>query len=479
MQAFVWNERFTTGIELVDTQHHRLVDIVNRVGDMLLDPQLSDKTSLEDIFRELADYANTHFRDEERLMQKMGVTPAHFQHHVNNHRNFVAQLTTMWRARGLMSAPADTLHGFLVAWLSYHILGEDQAMAREIRRVNGVAPSVASPTAEPQAEERSTDALLDALHNLYGVLSHINGDLMRANSSLEAEVAARTRELTAANHKLQAEQRELAASLQRVSETQNQLLQSEKMAAIGQLAAGVAHEINNPVGFVSSNLGTLGHYVEDLLRVIDAAADCPPAQAAAQAIELPFVRQDLAALLAESRDGLERVRQIVANLKDFSHVDQAEWQQADLLAGLESTINVVWHELKYKTEIRRELQPLPPVRCLPAQINQVLMNLLLNAAQAIPAHGTITLRSGLADPLHDGQVWIEVADDGIGMEEETRRRLFEPFFTTKPVGQGTGLGLSLSWDIVHTHGGSFEVDSAPGAGSRIRLWLPIDGPPAE
>ena len=119
------------------------------------------------------------------------------------------------------------------------------------------------------------------------------------------------------------------------------------------------------------------------------------------------------------------------------------------------------------------------MRCLPAQINQVLMNLLLNAAQAIPAHGTITLRSGLADPLHDGQVWIEVADDGIGMEEETRRRLFEPFFTTKPVGQGTGLGLSLSWDIVHTHGGSFEVDSAPGAGSRIRLWLPIDGPPAE
>jgi two-component system NtrC family sensor kinase len=125
----------------------------------------------------------------------------------------------------------------------------------------------------------------------------------------------------------------------------------------------------------------------------------------------------------------------------------------------------------------RELQPLPLVRCIPAQINQVFMNLLLNAAQSITEHGTITLRSGRDDQQHGAQVWIEVTDSGAGMSGEVQRRLFEPFFTTKPVGQGTGLGLSLAWDIIRKHGGHFDVDSTPGVGSRIRLWLPIEGPP--
>ena len=261
--------------------------------------------------------------------------------------------------------------------------------------------------------------------------------------------------------------------LGKVEAAQSQLLQSEKMASIGQLAAGVAHEINNPIGFVSSNLGTLGRYVEDLLRVINAAGDSAAAQAIAKEIDLPYLRSDLTALLGESRDGLERVRKIVANLKDFSHVDEAaEWRDADLISGLESTLSVAAHELKYKTDLVRKLQPLPLVRCIPAQINQVFLNLLVNAAQAIPDHGVITLESG----QKDGQVWIEVADTGKGMDETTAKRMFEPFFTTKPVGTGTGLGLSICYDVVHKHGGRFEVHSTPGAGSRIRLWLPVAGP---
>jgi signal transduction histidine kinase len=191
-------------------------------------------------------------------------------------------------------------------------------------------------------------------------------------------------------------------------------------------------------------------------------------------VDLPFLREDLVALLGESRDGLERVRKIVSELKDFSHIDEPDWQLADLVAGLESSINVVWHELKYKADIVRKLEPLPLVRCIPAQINQVLINLLVNAAQAIIGHGTITLRSGRERNL----VWIEVGDTGCGMSEDVKRRLFDPFFTTKPVGQGTGLGLSVSYDIAHKHGGGIDVDSAVGQGTRMRLWLPIEGPPA-
>jgi len=475
MEAFVWDERFRTGIELVDSEHHGLVDVVNRVGDLLISPRPDDQTAIEAIFRELADYANTHFRDEERLMREAGIAAGHFDHHVKIHRDFITQVQAMWRARATMSAPAETLHGFLAAWLSFHILGEDMAMAREIERIRAGMPPAEAHRLETEPDEAGpTAALLRALRNLYGVLARMNHDLADANQRLEAEVAARTRELTEANRHLETERRELRALLEKVNQAQSQLLQSEKMASIGQLAAGVAHEINNPIGFVNSNLGTLGRYVEDLLRFAALGAATPEGRALGQRIDLDYLRTDVGDLLRESRDGLDRVRKIIADLKDFSRVDQAEWQEADLLAGLESTLNVVWHELKYKAEIVRELQPLPPVRCVPAQINQVFLNLLVNAAQAIPERGKITLRSG-----RDGErVWIEVADDGRGMDETTRRRMFEPFFTTKPVGSGTGLGMSVSWDIVRKHDGTIDVRSAPGAGTAVRIALPSAGPAA-
>jgi PAS domain S-box-containing protein len=288
----------------------------------------------------------------------------------------------------------------------------------------------------------------------------------------ESILQENTRELQLAYQKLSADHRELLELKDQSVKIQRQLLQAEKMSSIGQLAAGVAHEINNPIGFVNSNLGTLGNYVGELMRLAELGAATPAGQALQAEIDLDYLRTDLPNLLSESRDGLERVRRIVADLKDFSHVGEVEWQYADLLAGLESTLNVVWHELKYKVQIMRELAPLPPVRCVPAQINQVFMNLLVNAAQAIAEQGTITLRSG-----HDGtQVWIEIADTGCGMDEATRQRLFDPFFTTKQVGVGTGLGMSITWDIVHKHEGTIEVSSEPGSGSCFRLQLPIAGP---
>lgn len=307
-------------------------------------------------------------------------------------------------------------------------------------------------------------------------LALIGGEVWRIVRRLRAEAALsqRVAELSQANQEL--------------AQAQAQLLQAEKMAAIGQLAAGVAHEINNPVGYVKSNLGTLADYADHLLELLQAYAALEPALQAAQApglaalrarkaaLDLDFVREDLPALLSESRKGLERVAQIVQDLKSFSRSGDVRWDWSDLLAGLESTLNVVWNQIKYKADVERALTPLPAVYCIAPQINQVLMNLLVNAAQAIPEgaqpRGRITLRSG----RQDQQVWIEVQDNGCGIAAAQLGRVFEPFFTTKPPGEGTGLGLSIATGIAQRHGGQLTVQSAPGQGTCFRLSLPIEGP---
>lgn len=483
MEAFVWDERFVTGIEIVDHQHRHLVSVVNRVGDILLGGDQVSESTLQSLFKDLADYAAQHFADEERLMNDANLDPRHCERHTRHHKEFVQQVVSMWKSRATMKNPAEVLHGFLTAWLTFHILSEDHDMAHQIALVKaGKAPQVAFDLEHRQVDS-STSALLDALHKLYHVLSITNQDLAETNARLEDKVASRTQQLVEANASLAAEQQELKAMLRKVEDAQNQLLQSEKMAAIGQLAAGVAHEINNPIGFVTSNLGTLDGYVEKLLAIIGAYEHCEASvnlpkeelQAIKADADLDFLREDVRDLLKESQGGLARVKKIVQDLKDFSHVDEAEWQEADISGGVESTLNVVWAELKYKADVIREYGQLPPVRCIPGQVNQALMNLLVNAAQAIDDRGTITVRSGVGGD----RIWVEIQDTGKGMTPEVIKRIFEPFFTTKPVGKGTGLGLSLSYDIiVKRHGGQLDVVSTPGKGSTFRIWLPIEGPRA-
>ena len=280
------------------------------------------------------------------------------------------------------------------------------------------------------------------------------------NANLHTEQQDRIERLSQLNE----EMRLMNAQLQ---STQAQLMQSEKMASIGQLAAGVAHEINNPVGYVYSNLGTLQGYVGELLGVVrhlrgKGVGDAPQC-------DVDFLEQDIPELMSETREGLDRVKKIVQDLKDFSRVDTSdEWEHANLVKGLESTLNIVQNEIKYKAAVVKQLTPLPEVPCLPTQLNQVFMNLLVNAAQAIPDKGTITLRSG----FDERTVWIEVGDDGCGMSAELQGRIFEPFYTTKPVGKGTGLGLSVSYSIVRKHQGQIELQSAPGKGSTFRVVLP-------
>jgi len=279
---------------------------------------------------------------------------------------------------------------------------------------------------------------------------------------------------------LQKEKEEQRALIKKLEEAQSFILQSEKMASIGQLAAGVAHEINNPIGFVYSNLGTLNKYVQDLFGMLDkyeqAETAIPEAeirtqlQSARKKLDIAFLKEDLGALMAESKDGITRVKNIVQNLKDFSHVDAAdEWKYADLHEGIDSTLNIVNNEIKYKAEVVKEYGDIPQVECLPSQLNQVFMNLLVNASHAIEERGLITVRTGQTGE----EAWVEIADTGKGIAAENLQKIFDPFFTTKPIGKGTGLGLSLSYGIIQKHNGRIEVQSEIGKGTTFRIWLPL------
>ncbi|MCE9665282.1 ATP-binding protein [Halomonas sp. M5N1S17] len=263
--------------------------------------------------------------------------------------------------------------------------------------------------------------------------------------------------------------------LRDLAEVDAQLLQSEKMAAIGQLAAGVAHEINNPIGYVFSNLKALAGYVDDLVKIIDATetvSSLEELKSLIETLEYSYIRDDVQALISESEEGIGRVKTIITALKDFSHIDEEDFRPSDLHRGLDSTLNLVSNELKYKAEVIKAYGDLPEIECLPSQLNQVALNLLTNAAHAIEERGVITLSTG----CEAGMAWFEVHDTGRGIKAEHIDRLFEPFFSTKAVGEGTGLGLSLSSSIVQKHGGHIEVESEEGRGTRFRVWLPIIQP---
>jgi PAS domain S-box-containing protein len=308
--------------------------------------------------------------------------------------------------------------------------------------------------------------------------------LIRDEQGLPTEVIGILTEITerkkmeAALKKKGDEQRELISQLKMA---QAQLMQSEKMASIGQLAAGVAHEINNPIGFVSSNLSTLGDYIHTVLKLVDdyealLKDDAEPESVRqkqqeidAQA-DLEFLKGDVQELLAESQEGLKRVKDIVQSLKDFSRVGETNWQMADLHHGIDSTLNIANNELKYKVTVLRQYGCLPLVKCLPSELNQVFMNLLVNSAHAIKDQGCITIQTEHAE----GWVTLRFSDTGCGIPPDNIKRIFEPFFTTKPVGSGTGLGLSLSYGILQKHGGTIEVTSIPNVRTTFTLRLPVN-----
>jgi signal transduction histidine kinase len=263
-------------------------------------------------------------------------------------------------------------------------------------------------------------------------------EIAKLNETLEARVDERTQELQT---------------------TQQQLLQSEKMRTLGQLVAGVAHEINNPIGFVHANLQLLTEYMDRLLAGQQRGEDTTR------------TREAIAKLLSRSREGTQRVKQIVADLRTFSRMDQAEVSEADLNVEIDGTLTLMEPRFKEGIEVVRDYDPdLPRVRCLAGQLNQVFLNLLINACDALEGRGRIRIRTrGFGDSVR-----LEFEDDGPGIAPAVVDRIFEPFFTTKPVGQGTGLGLSLSHGIIERHGGHMTVASTPERGTVFVIELPRD-----
>jgi two-component system NtrC family sensor kinase len=272
--------------------------------------------------------------------------------------------------------------------------------------------------------------------------------------------------------------RELESAYAALTATQAQVVHQEKMASIGQLSAGVAHEINNPMGFITSNLSTLGKYVDRITEFIrlqrSALARRDEAIVAElreteRNIKLDFILEDIGKLISESLDGADRVLDIIKSLKSFSRADDGERAATDINTCIESAITIAWNEIKYKATLEKQLGVLPPTLCCSNQLNQVFMNLLINAVQAIEKEGRITVRTWREGP------WIcaSVSDTGCGIPADTISRIFEPFFTTKEVGAGTGLGLSISYDLIQRHGGDILVESTPGKGSTFTVRLPV------
>ncbi len=325
-------------------------------------------------------------------------------------------------------------------------------------------------------------------HFNYNIYSRTSGDATLQTSVIIlqdiTELIQLTKELESSMSMLEQRNHQLQKAYSDLKAAQSQILQQEKMASIGQLAAGVAHEINNPTGFVMSNLNTLSKYIGRIKEFVSFQTEMLLSLSKdfnnsseylnrlnekRKATKYDYVVSDIDNLISESIEGTERIKKIVQDLKSFSRVDEAEYKQADINAGIESTMNIIWNEMKYKAKIIKEYGDIPRTKCNPGQLNQVFMNILINAAQAIDKQGKIYIKTW----HEDGSIYMSVSDTGCGIEEDKINKIFEPFFTTKEVGQGTGLGLSIAYDIIRKHNGDIWVDSKPGAGTTFTIKIPV------
>lgn len=306
--------------------------------------------------------------------------------------------------------------------------------------------------------------------------------MLRIARSAQEELAALNRNL---EEKVKERTLRLAKALEELQKAQSQLLQSEKFSAVGQLAAGIAHEINNPIGFINSNLQTLEkyfvHYKQLLgfLNQLEEALRNKDKERAAQVVSswektrtkanFTFMDGDIGNLLKESKEGTAKITKIVADLCTLTSPDQGAMDPVNLEALMESMLNITWNELKYKAQLKKDYSEVPPVVCNPQKIGQVFVNLLTNAVQAIKEKGFITVKTY----AQDGYACVDVSDTGSGIDPQNMTRLFDPFFTTKPVGRG--LGLSISYDIVRRHGGTIKCHSRADEGTTFTVMLPTGG----
>jgi PAS domain S-box-containing protein len=335
-------------------------------------------------------------------------------------------------------------------------------------------------------KERTVIPIMDDSGKVQNIVI-VSRDISEAQKRND-EIQSLNQDLENLSSELINKNKKLENALENLERTQAQMVQSEKMASIGQLAAGVAHEINNPTSFVSSNLKSLTDYQDEMNRLIEGYRSLKEALQALPAGQLPeavsalvkqveniesdidieFILEDIGELIGDCREGTERIKKIVEDLKNFAHPGEEKMSETDINAGLESTLNVVNNELKYKATVVKEFGNLPVVSGFPQQLNQVFMNILVNAGQAIEKSGEIRIKTDLVDDM----VEVRISDTGCGIPEEHRSRIFDPFFTTKEVGKGTGLGMNIAFSIVKKHKGNIRVESAVGKGTTFIIRLP-------
>lgn len=396
----------------------------------------------------------------------------------------INRLTEVIKEAERRSATVAALEMGLVALFSF-ILGT--FLTRQLKVLQKAAKSISEGNYSIEVPVKGRDEISEVadafnamavnLHEANLKRNEFESQLKELNRNLERRVEERTQELLEKNKALENANREIKLA-------QAKLLQSEKMASVGVLAAGVAHEINNPLGYVMSNLSTLSNYADSYRRLINEyeelqSLDCNDEieskriqiQSMVGEIDLDFINEDLPSLLDDTQEGLERVKEIVKSLKSFSHIDKDEkFEPTDLNESIETTLKVVNNELKYHCDLDIKLQPLPLVECIPGQIKQVLLNMLLNAGQAIEGRGVITVSSLSKDDC----VEISICDTGCGINEDQIGQLFEPFYTTKPVGKGSGLGLAISYGIiVDDHKGEIRVRNQEEQGCCFTIVLPV------
>ncbi|WP_409478955.1 ATP-binding protein [Pseudobdellovibrio sp. HCB154] len=273
--------------------------------------------------------------------------------------------------------------------------------------------------------------------------------------------------------------KELEKTNSELVEAQTKLVHSAKMTSLGQLVAGVAHELNNPIGFIYSNMTHLKEYTDNLFSVIDSVKDQDEnVRKKIADMDYDYVKSDLPRLIKSCQDGAQRTRDIVLGLRNFSRLEEAQLKEIDIHQSLDTTLEILQSEIKNRIVVHKQYEPIPKVLCFASQINQVIMNILANALQAIQGNGeiwitTIPLKAG---PDQIGRVQISIQDSGSGMDAQTLEKIFEPFFTTKGVGQGTGLGLSISYGIIQNHGGEIQVRSQKGVGTEFVIIIPVSPP---